>query len=83
MHLEGGEMNALIGAIKTLRQHRPILAVTIYHNYDTALKLPAYLIGNLEDYIYLVRLHSYGGTGAVLYAIPKERLKKGIDYYSK
>lgn len=80
MHLEGGEMDALIGSIKTIQRHRPILAVTIYHNSDAALKLPAYLINNLEDYVYLVRLHSYGGTGAVLYAIPKERLKRGIDY---
>jgi len=73
MHLEGGDLKALKGAIKTIRKHRPIVAVTIYHNADGVWETPFFLMNNTSDYKYYVRLHSWGGTGAVFYAIPAER----------
>ncbi|PJE67695.1 hypothetical protein COU95_00995 [Candidatus Shapirobacteria bacterium CG10_big_fil_rev_8_21_14_0_10_40_9] len=75
MHLEGGELDALKGAVNTIQKYRPIIAVTIYHNSDGAWKIPLFLINNAKNYKYHMRLHSYGGTGAVFYAIPKERIK--------
>ncbi len=75
MHLEGGELDALKGAVRTMQKYRPIMAVTIYHNPDGVWKIPLFFINNVQDYKYLLRLHSWGGTGAVFYAIPKERLK--------
>ena len=76
MHIEGGELGALKGAVATIQKYRPILALTIYHNSDGAWKIPLFLMENAKDYIYCVRSHSWGGTGAVLYAIPNERYKK-------
>lgn len=73
MHLEGGELNALKGAVNTTQKYRPIIAVTIYHNSDGAWKIPLFLISKAKNYKYYMRLHSWGGTGAVFYAIPKER----------
>lgn len=77
LHLEGGELDALKGAAATMRSHRPVIAVTGYHNPDGAWKLPLFLIESLENYRYCMRVHSWAGTGAVFYAIPAERRKKG------
>ena len=72
-HLEGGELDALKGAINTIHQSRPIIAVTSYHNSLGLMELPIWMIQNMPDYMFLMRLHSYCGTGAVIYAIPQER----------
>ncbi len=73
MHLEGGEFNAINGALDTIKKYRPILTVTLYHTSDGVWKIPLLIMTSLNDYSYIMRLHSWGGTGAVLYAIPKER----------
>lgn len=77
MHLEGGELDALKGAVCTIQKYRPIIAVTIYHNSDGAWEIPLSLMESVLDYTFYLRLDSWGGTGAVLYAIPNERYKKG------
>lgn len=73
LHLEGGELDALKGANRTLAKHRPIIAATIYHNDDGVWRTPLYLMQTLKDYRFLIRLHAWCGTGAVLYALPRER----------
>ena len=73
LHLEGGELAALQGARATLLAHRPIIAATVYHNADGIWKTPLWLMQTLPDYRFLFRAHSWCGTGAVVYAIPKER----------
>lgn len=73
IHLEGGELRALSGAIKTIIKYRPIIAVTLYHNSDGIWKIPIFLMNKTKNYSYYLRQHSWAGTGAVLYAIPKER----------
>jgi FkbM family methyltransferase len=73
LHLEGGELDALKGARQTILRHRPVLAATIYHNDDGLWRSADWLMANLSDYSILFRLHSWCGTGAVLYAIPNER----------
>jgi FkbM family methyltransferase len=77
MHLEGGEYPALRGARYTLFLHRPIVAVTVYHNMDGFWKTPLWLMDHLADYKFYFRLHSWCGTGAVVYAIPNERVPNG------
>jgi FkbM family methyltransferase len=73
IHLEGGELKALQGAAATIKECRPIIAVTLYHNSDGIWKIPLFLIRNAVKYKYYLRLHSWAGTGAVFYAIPAER----------
>lgn len=72
-HLEGGELDALRGSLKTIEKYRPIIAVTTYHNRLGLWELPKWLMDNLSDYIFLLRLHSWCGTGSVVYCIPMER----------
>ena len=74
LHLEGGELAALKGARQTLLTHRPVLAATVYHNADGIWETPHWLMDNLPDYRFLFRVHAWCGNGAVIYAIPRERL---------
>ena len=73
LHVEGGELAALQGARETLLTHRPIVATTIYHNADGIWRTPLWLMQTLPDYRFLLRNHSWCGTGSVVYAIPAER----------
>ena len=73
LHLEGGELAALKGARQTLTRSRPLLAVTVYHNADGIWETACWLMETLTNYRILFRLHSWCGTGAVIYAIPNER----------
>jgi FkbM family methyltransferase len=82
MHLEGGELDALRGAVNTIQKYRPIITVTIYHNSDGVWKIPLFLISNARNYKYYMKLHSWGGTGAVFYAIPKKR-STNLEYYRR
>jgi FkbM family methyltransferase len=75
LHLEGGELEALKGAHETLAKHRPIIAANVDHNTDGLWRTAAYLMGLLEDYRFLFRNHCWCASGAVVYAIPKERIK--------
>ncbi len=73
LHLEGAELLALKGARATLLSCRPIVAATVYHNADGLWITPLWMMQTLPDYRFLFRAHSWCGTGAVVYAIPKER----------
>jgi len=73
LHLEGGEYAALQGGLETIKKHRPLLALTVYHNRDGLWKTAWFLIQELPKYCFYFRLHSWCGTGAVIYAIPAER----------
>ena len=74
LHLEGRELDALKGARKTLQANRPIVAATVYHNADGMWRTPRWLMDNLPRYRFLFRAHTWCGTGAVVYAIPNERV---------
>jgi FkbM family methyltransferase len=73
LHLEGTELAALKGAKQTLLEQRPLVAMTIYHNEDGVWRTADWLMELLPDYRFLFRNHSWCGTGAVIYAIPRER----------
>ncbi|MFN3657016.1 MAG: FkbM family methyltransferase [Pseudolabrys sp.] len=73
LHLEGAELLALKGARETLRKYRPIVAATVYHNDDGIWRTADWLMQALPGYRFLLRAHSWCGTGAVIYAIPRER----------
>lgn len=73
LHLEGWEYEAIQGGMNMLNKFRPILATTTYHKRNGLWQIPLLLMKNLGDYVFLFRLHSWMGTGSVLYAIPRER----------
>jgi FkbM family methyltransferase len=74
LHIEGGEYRALQGGVHLLGRNRPVLAATIYHTRDGLWKSIALLRECLDNYELLLRLHSWCGTGFVMYGLPIERL---------
>lgn len=75
LHLEGHELQALKGGRETILYQRPIIAATVYHNADGISATAEWLMQTLPGYRLLFRLHSWCGTGAVIYAIPEERFE--------
>jgi len=47
MDIEGAELKALQGAIKTIKKHKPTLAISIYHSFDDFTQIPKW-IDNLD-----------------------------------
>lgn len=73
MDLEGCEMLALKGAEKTIKEHRPQLAICIYHSYNDLFDIPLYLGEILRNYSLEVYHYSPDTNWeTVLYAIPDE-----------
>jgi len=79
LHLEGGELDALKGGIATLKRSRPVVAVTVYHDADGLWRTARWMRENLKDYVLLMRTHSWCGTGAVIYALPRERMPEAVN----
>ena len=71
MDIEGSEMNALKGAIKTIKRNHPLLAICIYHRNEDMLDIPEWILGLGLDYKYYVRQHFCLPTDTVFYAIPR------------
>lgn len=74
IHAEGWEYDIINGGLDTIINNRPILTITSYHNRKGLWNLPNQIMTKFKDYIYYFRLHSWHGTGSVIYAIPKERI---------
>ena len=79
LHLEGGELDALRGGLATISESRPVIALTVYHDADGLWRTASWMRENLTDYVLLMRTHSWCGTGAVIYAIPGERLPETVS----
>ncbi len=61
------------GGLETLKKYRPIITINIHHTRADFVKIPFILMQNLNNYKFLLRLHGYCGSEAVLYGIPLER----------
>ena len=72
LDIENAELQALEGAINTIKKDRPQLAVSIYHSDDQFYNVPLFLYNNLDNYVYHVGHYSDSYVETVLYAIPKE-----------
>ncbi len=72
LDVEGSELAVLKGAAATLINHRPQIAVCLYHKKEDLFEIPLFLKNKLKDYVF--RLGHYRPTfrETVLYAIPLE-----------
>lgn len=71
IHTEGSELEVLLGAIGTIDRHKPIIAFSIYHNREGLCKTIYEVMKRINEYQWYFRLHSYQGTGAFVYGIPR------------
>lgn len=76
MDIEGAELNAIGGGISSIRNCRPIMAISLYHSVSDVVEIPLYLFEKLENYHFLIRHHSFIDSEIVLYCIPDERMKE-------
>lgn len=72
VHTEGTEFNILQGGYETIMNFRPIIMFTSYHNRDGLSKNVVGPIRMFRNYSWYFRLHSFQGTGAVVYGVPNE-----------
>ena len=68
LDVEGQELNVLRGMQKSIKKHKPKLAVCIYHKYEDLWVLPKYIKSLVPEYNLFVRHHSTGLFGKILYA---------------
>lgn len=73
LDIEGGEIDALLGAEQLLQKFRPIVAVSIYHVQEHLWQIPTLLNSILTDYNFHAIAHDREGWDLVMYAIPQER----------
>lgn len=72
MDIEGAERLALAGALDTLRNHRPRLAICIYHLWDDPLEIPRLIHSSGVPYRYEFKWVELGhGWEAVLLCTPE------------
>jgi FkbM family methyltransferase len=67
MDIEGAEPEALLGAERTLRCHRPGLAISLYHQPDHLWEIPLWLARLDLGYKMYIRGHRHCGYDMVLY----------------
>ena len=75
MDIENAELKALQGAEKVLVEHRPQLAISIYHSDEHYYGIPLYLQKLLQNYEFRFGHYSGRYVESLLYAIPKELVK--------
>ena len=74
MDIEGAELKALRGAEATLRAFRPTLAISLYHNEDDFVAIPAYLNGlDGLQYEFFLDHFTIHHEETVLFARPKSK----------
>lgn len=75
MDIEGGEVEALWGARRTLKEHMPVLAICAYHTSDHLWEIPLLIHAIQPAYKLFFRRYAEGAFEIVWYAVPPERVK--------
>ena len=70
LDIEGAEAAALRGASHTLRNSRPVLAISAYHKPDDLWVLPDLISAMCPDYTFHLRQHAGNSFELVLYGVP-------------
>ena len=70
MDIEGMEPRALAGAAEMIRQHRPQLAICVYHDIPHLWSIPLQIKELYEGYRLYIRNYQFMGLETVVYAVP-------------
>lgn len=75
MDIEGAELEALWGARKLIKKHKPVLAICAYHTSDHLYEIPLLIHAIQPEYRLFLRRYAEGAFELVWYAVPPERIK--------
>lgn len=70
MDIEGAEYNALLGASEIIKEHKPKLAVSLYHRADDLVRIPLLIHELAPEYKLYLKHHRTNYMETVLYAKP-------------
>jgi FkbM family methyltransferase len=70
MDVEGAEGAALKGAARTIRDHRPVLAISVYHRAEDLFDLPLQIQAMAPDYRFHLDHYTIHQEETVLFAVP-------------
>ena len=73
MDIEGAELEALKGALSTIKKNNPKFIISIYHKRNDVFEIPLFLNQFVKDYNFYIRHHSSSFCETVLYALPKNK----------
>jgi len=73
LDIEGAEQDALNGAIKTIKEQSPILAICVYHKAQDWYKVPKIVLNINSNYDIYLRHYMEGIYETVMYFIPKNK----------
>lgn len=69
MDIEGGELEALIGAKEQIKNNKPRLAICIYHKQEDFWTIPQYIKQLNPNYKFYIKTHSKMPTELVLFCV--------------
>ena len=73
MDIEGHEYDALRGLRASIRDHPPVLAISLYHRSDDLWRIPRLIKETNPTYRLFLRCYAEDGWESVCYAIPPAR----------
>lgn len=71
MDIEGSELAALRGCVRTLQQHKPALAICTYHKSEDLWQIPTFIKMVVPDYDLYARRYGEDCWELVCYAVPR------------
>lgn len=74
LDVEGAEPAALAGAERLIREQRPKLQISVYHQLSHLFELPLGLLEKYPDYALFLGHHDVHSTETDAYLVPRERL---------
>ncbi len=79
MDIEGAELNALNGAVNTIKRFQPKLAISIYHKLSDFTLIPSFLTSLDLDYEYFLGHYSIHSEETVLFAKKRNKGKEDLS----
>lgn len=70
MDIEGAELSALKGAERTIREHKPKLAICVYHRREDLITLPRFILSLNPSYKLFLRNRNPLGEDTILLCVP-------------
>lgn len=70
LDIEGAELDAINGASKIIKKHKPVLAICVYHKAEDWYRVPQKILAIHGDYKIYLRHYMEGIFESVMYFIP-------------